>query len=223
MIQKLEHNISGTTDDFSEIIDVESFGGADIEATLSIHSMSGTTPLLSVTPQYSYDQIEWFDVPAECVFDPASTAGYETIKLPFVGGYIRFHYVLSGTAPLAEFDIFVRLAVGGNSVGIQLKSLVPGGGGGSTPIPVHFDASGTVEVDDTANPTGTQIVPANSDRAVCELLNDGDFDAFYGSGSIAGDFQKILSGQTKSFFGVEALKVLSPDGNVNIRYIDYSY
>lgn len=214
---EINKDLSGTDPIYSEVLDLNAIGGDNVEATLVVNSLTGGGSL-TVTPQYSYNGIIWFDDMNSFTVATGATTG-ETINMVYAGQEVRFKYVLTGSNPTANIDLFARASVGGGNSGAVSGG---GGGGGSTTInnlAAELSDSDTVAADTTAG--GTSVVAANNKRVGCEFTNNGAVDAYYGTGTVTSTFQIIVPGQTKLWNSQEELKVLASSGSVNISYVDY--
>lgn len=80
--------------------------------------------------------------------------------------------------------------------------------------------SGTVSATNGAG--GTQIVAANTLRAVCQFQNQGAVDVYYGTGTVTTSYDRIVPSGTAAWVSKEALKVLSSGAACNISFTDYS-
>lgn len=72
---------------------------------LDVTAVSGTTPNLTVTYEYSPDGTRWFTHSAL----PAKTAsGRDSLRLTQVGSYGRLSYAITGTTPSFTFQVDVE-------------------------------------------------------------------------------------------------------------------
>lgn len=94
---------------YSEIIDMADKAVDEIEATINVISTAGTDLTINITPQYSYDQVKWFDAPSASRFteiDEDTADDYaETLEFS-VGIYFRFKIVVAGTDIDAVIDLY---------------------------------------------------------------------------------------------------------------------
>ncbi len=143
-LPKVDENIIAAGTSYSDILALDKAEGTNVEATLRVTAFTGADTVLTVTPQYSYDKVTWFDCASPSVFAAVSIATslphFETINLNFTGIYVRFKYVVAGATPSVQFNVFARASStgGGSSAaapsgnGSSSSSSSAGGGGAST-------------------------------------------------------------------------------------------
>lgn len=88
--------LGGVAETYSETFDYSSEENLDeVEANLDVTVLSGSSPTANVTPQISFDKINFND--AATAFAQATAATNETITNATTGLYMRFKVVLGGT------------------------------------------------------------------------------------------------------------------------------
>lgn len=96
--------VAGTT--FTTALDLSTLGAKKIEATLDVTAISGVGTSLQVIPQYSYNNITWFDQPVAGQFTTATTIGNETLELGVTALYLRYKLVVVGASADVTFDLY---------------------------------------------------------------------------------------------------------------------
>ena len=96
--------LGGVAETFTDVFDYSSVDNVtNVETTRVIDNIAGTTPTVDITPQFSYDKVDWFD--SSTVFTQATADGNETKELNTTAMYMRFKIEIGGTNPLADVDI----------------------------------------------------------------------------------------------------------------------
>jgi|SRR5215204_574201 len=100
--------VAGTT--FTSVLDLTSLGAKQVEVTLNVTALTGADTLLDVIPQYSYDNVTWFDQDTDGQFDQVSIVttlpDSQTLLLGIVAKYLRFKYVVAGATPSVTFGLY---------------------------------------------------------------------------------------------------------------------
>lgn len=124
---------------------------------------------------------------------------------------------------MAELILFTDSTSVGKAIEVSADNPLPvtaiASAGGNQTKAATTATSGTVAATNAAG--GTQIVAANANRYYTEFTNTGGVDAYFGTGVVTASFEPILSGQTKAWNSIQALKVLSSGANTNIAFTDY--
>ncbi|MFZ5989392.1 MAG: hypothetical protein ACOYWZ_20035 [Bacillota bacterium] len=73
---------------------------------LNITAVSGTTPTLDITVEYSPDNSEWY---SHTSFSQKTATGKDSLRLTGIGGYLRVKYTIAGTTPSFTFSVDIVL------------------------------------------------------------------------------------------------------------------
>lgn len=82
--------------------------GDDLAVMLDVTAVTGTTPSLTVTVQWSNDGTTWFNADTPDTFTAITAAGKVTKLFTVKGLYARLNYAITGTTPsftLAAYSI----------------------------------------------------------------------------------------------------------------------
>lgn len=88
----------------SNAINVSAYDDAAV--FLDITAVSGTSPSLTVTVQYSPDGTRWF---THTAFSAKTATGMDSLRLSNLGKYMRLDCAISGTSPSFTFQVDVVL------------------------------------------------------------------------------------------------------------------
>lgn len=80
--------------------------GEDLAVMLDVTAVSGTSPSMTVSVQWSNDNVAWFTADPADAFTALTAAGKVTKLFTIKGLYARLNYAVTGTTPSFTFAAY---------------------------------------------------------------------------------------------------------------------
>ena len=103
-LPKVEYNLTAADTIYSDVLEMVQDGIKSTEATVHLTEVTGTAFTINITPQYSYDKLQWFDAPVANSFveiDNNNIVDYAETVVFSLGRYVRYKFVIAG----ADIDV----------------------------------------------------------------------------------------------------------------------